>query len=118
MLEANHIPRNGRTFITREALQFERKGDFRHKISKGGKGMVKKSFIDIASEAIEIIKEEKSIPDVMLMIRLGFNPEGWRRWRTKLIELFKLRTFPDNSKNTSYCIEYVTKQKLWQIKEV
>lgn len=80
--------------------------------------MTRESFPDIATKISEIVKENEEIQDVMLMIRLGFNPESWRRWKTKLLELFSFHEFYDEEKDSKFRVHYVKKEKVWRTKEV
>ena len=72
-------------------------------------------------KAMEIVKEQGSIPDVMLMQLLGFTPPSWKVWKPKLIEIFSIKTFPksyDDKEAGKIMIEYNKKEKLWRAVDV
>lgn len=77
-----------------------------------------KSFSDIAGRLLAMVREEKSVKDVLVMMEFDFNPESWRHWRAKLIELFELKTFQKVDSEGKERIVYNKKQKLWLIQDV
>lgn len=52
------------------------------------------------------------------MMELGFNPETWRHWRAKFIELFEEITYQKIDSDDRERIVYDKKQKLWTIQDV
>ena len=64
----------------------------------------------------EVLIEQEKITDVMLMIRLQFNPETWRHWKSKLVEYYEEMVCTDD--DSSYRIVYDKKQKLWTKQDV
>ena len=60
----------------------------------------KKIFSEIARKAEKYLKDEGSIPDVRLMLLLGFSPPSWKIWKSKLAEIFSINTYSklDNDK--------------------
>ena len=64
----------------------------------------------------EVLIEQEKITDVMLMIRLQFNPETWRHWKSKLVEYYEEMVYADD--DSSYRIVYDKKQKLWTKQDV
>jgi hypothetical protein len=64
----------------------------------------------------EVLIEQEKITDVMLMIRLQFNPETWRHWKSKLVEYYEEMVYTDD--DSSYRIVYDKKQKLWTKQDV
>ena len=55
--------------------------------------MPRKNFSAVGCDLMEIVREEKKIKDVELMVKLEFNPETWRIWKAKLVEWFEDRTY-------------------------
>ena len=85
---------------------------------QGGIGLTQKLvFTDIAVKAMEYVKEQGSVHDVVLMQQLEFTPQSWRIWKPKLIEIFSIRTFRKSSGRDEVGrikIEYNKKEKLWR----
>jgi len=78
-------------------------------------------FSEIAGKAIEYVGEEGSMHDVILMLRLGFSPPSWKIWKSKLAEMFSIKTFSklgDDSGTVRIKMEYNKKEKLWSVIEV
>ncbi len=76
-----------------------------------------RDFATIGRKIENILRNERKINDVKLMIRLGFNPETWRHWRAKFVELFEIRTFSNAGSDSEVRIVYDKKQKLWTIQD-
>ena len=75
-----------------------------------------RNFIATAAQLRETVVAKKAITDVMLMIELEFNPETWRHWRAKFIELYEEVTYTED--DLSYRIVCDKKQKLWTKQDV
>ena len=77
-----------------------------------------RNFLETGTKILKILRDKQKISDVMLMIELDFNPETWRHWRAKFIELFNevqcTKTDSDNQEK----IVYLKKQKLWVLQDV
>ena len=77
-----------------------------------------KDFGVVGGRILEILRKEKRMKDVILMIELGFNPETWRHWRSKFIELFEEMTYQKPDSEIKEKIKFDKKQKLWYIHDV
>ena len=75
-----------------------------------------RTFGDTIAQIRIVLIEQEKITDVMLMIRLQFNPETWRHWKSKLVEYFEEMEHTDD--DSSYRIVYDKKQKLWTKQDV
>ena len=89
--------------------------------NKKGENELTRIFRSVGTEMLAIIRKEKKISDVMLMMKLEFNPETWRHWRAKFIELFQEASYTKidaDDENDKERIVYDKKQKLWSIQDV
>ena len=77
-----------------------------------------RNFPETCGKILKILRNKQKISDVMLMIELGFNPETWRHWRAKFIELFEEITYQKIDSDDRERIVYDKKQKLWTIQDV
>ena len=74
-------------------------------------------FSEIAVKGMEYVKEQGSIPDVMLMQRLGFTPPSWKVWKPALIDIYSIHTFPKSygrDEVGKIKIECSKKEKVWR----
>lgn len=67
---------------------------------------------------LKIIRENKTIKDVLLMMELDFNPENWKVWKPQLKELFAIKTFKKEDSDDEDKVVYDKKQKLWSIQDI
>ena len=77
-----------------------------------------KDFTEIGCKIMEILREEKKMKDVVLMMKLGFNPENWRLWRAKYVELFEGLENRKIDQDGKEKFVYDKKQKLWYVKDL
>ena len=83
--------------------------------------MTRGHFAPVANEALETIRKEERIYDVMLMMGLDFTPENWKVWKPKLIELFSVVTYDKEEPQNEIVKEkviYDKKQKLWYMQDI
>jgi hypothetical protein len=86
--------------------------------NKKGESELTRDFGIVGCRILKILREQKKIKDVMLMMELDFNPETWRHWRSKFIELFEEITYQKPDSDIKEQVVYDKKQKLWQIHDV
>lgn len=70
---------------------------------------------------VSSVFDEVVIPDVLLMIQLGFTPHSWKVWKAKFIERSKYGTLKrvkqDTQKEVLFKIKYNKQNKMWTFEE-
>ena len=72
----------------------------------------------VLDKTVDTMQRVSNMKDVFLMIELGFTPETWRHWRSKLIEFLEDVEYTKIDSDGKEKIVYDKKQKLWTKQDV
>jgi len=79
------------------------------------------SFTKKWNYLVQVVFDNRYVPDVLLMEKLGFSPHSWKVWKSKFIERSRYgtqtKTQYDTKKEVTFKIKYDKKHRMWSYEE-